>query len=127
MPEPRLIGEVDGNQHTRQPHKRLIGQRLIDVALRHSGMERALAIVTQWRDVPAAAVDAVKETRLLFLSALSDDLPNPLWLRPEWLGLAPVLQRFRRRRRIARRRLTDPDYSTASSDDDREQTFTARE
>lgn len=82
-----------------------------------SGMERALGIVTQWRDVPAGALDAVTETRLLFLSALADDLPNPLWLRPEWLGLAPVLQRFRRHRRIARRRLTDPDYSTAGFDE----------
>lgn len=86
-----------------------------------SGMERALGVVTQWRDVPAAAVEAVRETRLLFQSALGEDLSNPLWLRPEWLGLAPVLQRFRRRRRIARRRLTDPDYSTGSLDDDNEE------
>ena len=86
-----------------------------------SSMARALGIVTQWRDVPAAAVDAVKETQLLFRSALGDEPLNPAWLRPEWLGLAPAVQRYRRRRRIARRRLTDPDYLTGSLDDDREQ------
>jgi hypothetical protein len=86
-----------------------------------SGMERALGIVTQWRDVPATAVDAVKETQLLFRSALGDEPLNPAWLRPEWLGLAPVFQRFRRRRRAARRRLTDPDYATGSLDDDGEE------
>ncbi len=86
-----------------------------------SSIERALGIVTQWRDVPAAVVDAVKETQLLFRSALSDEPLNPLWLRPEWLGLAPEFHRFRRRRRIARRRLTDPDYATERLDDDREQ------
>ena len=75
-----------------------------------SGMERALGVVTQWRDVPAAAVDAVKDTQVLFLSALGDEPMDPLWLRPEWAGLAPIFHRFRRRRRIARRRLTDPDY-----------------
>ncbi len=37
-----------------------------------SGLERAISVVTNWRDVPATAVDAVKETRVLFLSALGD-------------------------------------------------------
>lgn len=86
-----------------------------------SGMERAFSLVSQWRDVPAPAVDAVKDTRGLFLSALRDDPPNPLWLRPEWLGLAPAFYRFRRRRRISRRRLTDPDYSTGNLDDGSEE------
>ncbi|MEP6548010.1 MAG: hypothetical protein ABJD53_11145 [Gammaproteobacteria bacterium] len=86
-----------------------------------SGMERALGIVTQWRDVPTAVVDVVKETRVLFLSGLGDDPLNPVWLRPEWVSLAPAFHRFRRRRRIARRRLTDPDYSTGSLDDDNEE------
>ncbi len=82
-----------------------------------SSMERAVGIVIQWRDVSAGVVDAVKEARTLFVSALADDAQNPLWLRPEWLGLAPTMQRFRRRRRDARRRLLDPDYPTGSLDD----------
>jgi hypothetical protein len=82
-----------------------------------SSLERAVDIVTQWRDVSAGVVDAVKEARALFVSALGDDPQNPLWLRPEWLGLAPTMQRFRRRRRNARRRLVDPDYPTSSLDD----------
>lgn len=85
-----------------------------------SSMERAVGIVAQWRDVSAGVVDAVKETRTLFISALGDEPQNPLWLRPEWLGLAPTMQRFRRRRRNARRRLVDPDYLTRSLDDDEE-------
>jgi hypothetical protein len=86
-------------------------------AAAQSSIERALGVVTQWQDVPAAVVDAAKETRVLFLSALGDDPQYPLWLRPEWVGLAPRFQRFRRRRRGARRRLTDPDYLPASLDE----------
>jgi hypothetical protein len=90
-----------------------------DAALQ-SGSEQAVGVVTQWRDVPAAAVDAVAEARALFSAALGDELQNPLWLRPEWMALAPLLQRFRRRRRNARRRLTDPDYPTPSLDEPEE-------
>jgi hypothetical protein len=89
-------------------------------AAMQSSIEQAVGVVTQWRDVPAAAVDAVADTRALFISALGDEPQNPLWLRPEWAGLAPVLHRFRRRRRNARRRLTDPDYSTQSLDENEE-------
>jgi hypothetical protein len=89
-------------------------------AATQAGIEQATGVVAQWRDVPAAAVDAVADTRALFTSALGDDPQNPLWLRPEWMGLAPVLQRFRRRRRNARRRLTDPDYSTQNLDESEE-------
>jgi hypothetical protein len=85
-----------------------------------SGMERAISVVSQWREVPPAAVDAVKEARSLFLSALGDEPQNPLWLRPEWMGIGPLFQRFRRRRRNARRRLTDPDYAPGSLDDSEE-------
>lgn len=83
-----------------------------------SGMQRALEAIAVWRDVPQAVVDAVAETRALVLALLSDEPPNPLWLRPEWLGLAPKMQRFWRRRRIARRRLTDPDYPTENLDEE---------
>ena len=89
-------------------------------AAMQSSIEQAIGVVTQWRDVPAAAVDAVADTRALFLSALGDEPQNPLWLRLEWVGLAPVLHRLRRRRRNARRRLTDPDYSTQSLDENEE-------
>jgi hypothetical protein len=85
-----------------------------------SGTERALIVVSQWREVPPPVVDAVKDARVLFLSVLGDDLQNPLWLRPEWLGLGPPFERFRRRRRNARRRLTDPDYAQGSLDDGEE-------
>ncbi|HWX32490.1 MAG TPA: hypothetical protein VNZ53_34300 [Steroidobacteraceae bacterium] len=76
----------------------------------HSSIERAIGLVTLWPEVAAAVVDAVKEARALFLFALGPDRQNPLWLRPEWLGLGPRLLRFRRRRRRARRRLSDPDW-----------------
>jgi len=82
-----------------------------------SSIERAVDVVSQWQDVPSAVVDAVKEARTMFFSALADDAPNPLWLRPEWLGLAPRVHRFRRRRRNSRRRLIDPDYAPGSLDE----------
>jgi hypothetical protein len=76
-----------------------------------TGLASAITAVSAWRDVPAAVVDAAKETRALVFSVLRDEPQNPLWLRPEWVGLAPRLQRFWRRRRLARRHLMDPDYS----------------
>jgi hypothetical protein len=82
-----------------------------------SGFDRALTVVTQWRDVTPAVADSVEETRTQFFSALEGESPNPLWVRPEWMGLVPALNRFRRRRRNARRRLSDPDHSPASLDD----------
>jgi hypothetical protein len=84
------------------------------------GLQRAIDAVTAWRDVPVPVVDATKETRALVFSILGDDPQNPIWLRPEWAGLAPRFERFWRRRRIARRRLTDPDYSSESFDDGNE-------
>jgi hypothetical protein len=79
-----------------------------------SSIERAINVISQWRDVPAPVLDAVKETRVLFSTVLGDDPQNPLWLRPEWMALSPLFQRFRRRRRDARRLLTDPDYTPGS-------------
>jgi hypothetical protein len=92
-----------------------------------SSIERALEVVTRWRDVPTTVVDAVKETRALFVAALDDNPQNPLFLRPEWLGLVPMLQRFRRRRRNARRRMIDPDYSSGSLDEGWEPPVTVAE
>jgi hypothetical protein len=89
-------------------------------AAMQSSIERAFGVVTQWREVPAAAVDAVREARALFASVLGDEVENPLWLRPEWMGLAPMIHRFRRRRRNSRRRLTDPDLSPRNLDESEE-------
>jgi hypothetical protein len=85
-----------------------------------SSMERAIDIVAVWQEVPPAVVDAVKETRALFLSVLGDEPQNPLWLRPEWVGLGPRLHRFWRRRGNARRRLIDPDQPPGSLDESEE-------
>jgi hypothetical protein len=85
-----------------------------------SSMERAIDVVAVWHEVPPAVVDAVKETRVLFLSVLGDEPQNPLWLRPEWMGLGPRLHRFWRRRRNARRRLIDPDHPPGSLDESEE-------
>jgi hypothetical protein len=85
-----------------------------------SSIERAVNVVSQWREVPPVVVDAVKETRALFFSVLGDDPQSSSWLRPEWMGLGPAFHRFWRRRRNARRRLTDPDYAPGSLDDSEE-------
>jgi hypothetical protein len=85
-----------------------------------SSMERAIDVVDVWHEVPPAVVDAVKETRVLFFSVLGDEPQNPLWLRPEWMGLGPRLHRFWRRRRNARRRLIDPDHPPGSLDESEE-------
>jgi hypothetical protein len=86
-----------------------------------TALDRGIDAITVWRDVSPIVVDAAQETRTLVFSALGDDPQNPAWLRPEWAGLAPKFERFWRRRRLARRRLTDPDYPSGSLDDDSEQ------
>ena len=82
-----------------------------------TGLDRAISAVTAWRDVPASVVVAAEQTRTLIFAILGDDPRNPIWLRPEWAGLAPRFERFWRRRRFVRRHLTDPDYSSGSPDD----------
>ena len=91
----------------------------VETALQ-TGLDRGIDAVSVWRDVPPSVVDASQEVRTLIFSTLGDDPQNPAWLRPEWAGLAPRFERFWRRRRLARRRLTDPDYSSGSLDDDSE-------
>ena len=91
----------------------------VETALQ-TGLDRGIAAIIVWRDVAPSIVDAAKEARTLVFAALGEDAQNPAWLRPEWAGLAPTLERFWRRRRLARR-LTDPDYSSGSVDDDSEQ------
>jgi hypothetical protein len=86
-----------------------------------TGLDRGIDAVTAWRDVPLIVVDAAKEARTLVFSTLGDDPQNPAWLRPEWAGLAPRLERFWRRRRRARRQLTDPDSFSGSVDEGSEQ------
>ena len=92
----------------------------VETALQ-SGLDRGIDAVSVWRDVPPIVVDAVKQVRTLVFSTLSDDALSPVWLRPEWAGLAPKFDRFWRRRRLARRQLTDPDYPLGSFDDDGEE------
>jgi hypothetical protein len=43
-----------------------------------------------------------------------------MWLRPEWLGLAPRIERFWRRRRLTRRGLADPDFLSFREADERD-------
>ena len=74
-----------------------------------SALDRAVATVELWRDVPQAVVDAARETRGLVVTQLGEDPLGPLWLRPEWMWLSPQMERFRRRRRLVRRALSDPD------------------
>jgi hypothetical protein len=86
-----------------------------------AGLQQSVSTVANWREVPDVVVDSVAQSGALALQALSEEMPNPLWLRPEWVGLAPRLQRFSRRRRTARRRLTDPDHWQGSLDDEEQQ------
>jgi len=83
-------------------------------------LDRAVQATAAWRDVPMAVVAGAKETREVVAAALTDDPPNPLWLRPEWLGLAPRMERYWRRRRRARRWLSDPDLHWHEREEDLE-------
>jgi hypothetical protein len=85
-----------------------------------SAIDRAVDAVAAWREVPHVVVDAAKETRALVVLQLSDEPFNPLWLRPEWLGLAPKIERYWRRRRLTRRGMTDPDFRPFRDADERE-------
>jgi hypothetical protein len=87
-----------------------------DAALQ-SGLARALGVIDAWGGVPPAVAASAREVSGLITHALGDESLNPLWLRPEWLGLAPRLERVRRRRRVLKRRLTDPDYRPTIFDD----------
>lgn len=91
----------------------------VETALQ-TGLDRGIDTVTLWRDVPALVVDAAQEARSFVFSMLGEEPHNPAWLRPEWAGLGPKFERFWRRRRLARRLLTDPDYSHGRIDDDGE-------
>lgn len=74
-----------------------------------SALDRAVTAVEQWRDVSQVVVDAARETRTLVMSQFGDGPPNLFWLRPELMWMTPQWERYRRRRRMARRALTDPD------------------
>ncbi len=91
-----------------EPAVRLADVTQAEADLRR-GLNKAVEAVMAWRNVPALVVDVARDTREVVLAAVYDDPPNPLWLRPEWLGLAPRMERFWRRRRYARRGLSDPD------------------
>ncbi len=78
-----------------------------------SALDRAMTTVAAWRNVPQAVVDGAAETRALAMRLLIDEPPNPLWLRPEWQGLLPRMERYWRRRR--RRGFSDPDFRPRAS------------
>lgn len=82
-----------------------------EAALAH-GIERAILAVGAWRGVTDDVIESIATSREIITAALIDE-PAPKFLtRPEWLGLAPRIERYRRRRR-APRRLRDPDDGTA--------------
>jgi len=80
------------------------------------GFERALQVVGDWREVTPLVLASLQEARTAMGSALTmDELPGTLewdgsrdpfnpawWSRPDWVQLAPRLDRFRRRRRRLR-------------------------
>jgi hypothetical protein len=118
-PEWNAPGNAPGDAPGNAPGNALAwnaAQMRVDAALQ-AGLDRAVSAVAAWRDVPASVVDAAKETRTLVFAILGDDPQNPIWLRPEWAGLAPRFERFWRRRRVVRRHLADPDYASGSFDD----------
>ena len=78
-------------------------------ALLDAGMARGTAVVAAWRDVAADVVDTVGASSALIVAVLGEELDPAVLLRPEWLGLAPRVSAFRRRRRAARRHPEDPD------------------
>lgn len=92
----------------------------VETALQ-AGLQQTESALANWNEVPASVLDAVQQAGSLALQVLSDERPNPLWLRPEWVGLEPRLERFWRRRRAARRHLTDPDLWRQNLDDTDEQ------
>jgi hypothetical protein len=85
----------------------------VEAALQ-SAVQRAVDVVSAWRDVPPIVVQMTRESVGLVSQVLGDEPRNPLWLTPEWLTMTPRLARFWRRRRILRRRLTDPDHDKDS-------------
>jgi hypothetical protein len=72
------------------------------------GIDRAIGIVGAWRGVTEDVIASIAASRQIIMAALLDE-PSPRFLtRPEWLGLAARIERYRRRRRSVRR-LQDPD------------------
>ena len=79
-----------------------------DAALQ-AGVERAVEVVSAWRDVTPAVVNATREAGALALHLIAGEPPYP-WPPPEWMGLARRLKRLWRRRRALGRGLVDPDH-----------------
>jgi hypothetical protein len=75
-----------------------------------AALDTGVAAVTAWHDVPPPVVAAVDYARTVVLAVLGGESFNAEWLRPEWLGLAPRLERYWRRRRAGRRGLSNPDH-----------------
>jgi hypothetical protein len=107
-------------EETQEPAAWMAAVTRVETAL-VTALNRGVDAIAGWRNVPPAVVEDAQETRTIVVAALTDDPPNPLWLRPEWLGLAPGIQRFWRRRRWVRRGLSDPDLDAHGRDQERHQ------
>lgn len=102
------------------PDEAPFAQRLpaLDSAVQ-SASAQALSIIDSWRAVPVATQAAAHLAVQLAANALGDEVLQAAWLRPEWAGLLPRLERFRARRRRLKRRLQDPDAREPPADDER--------
>jgi hypothetical protein len=112
----RLLLQAMPAPEAHEPAAWLAAANQLEAALQVA-LDGAVSAVAAWRDVPAAVVQGAKDVRDVVVAAVADDPPNPVWVRPEWVGLAPAMQRYWRRRRVARRRLTDPDPHWHELDD----------
>ncbi len=112
----RLLLQAMPAPDSHEPAAWLAAANQVEAALQVA-LDGAVSAVAAWRDVPAAVVEGARDVRDVVVAAVTDDPPNPAWVRPEWVGLAPAMQRYWRRRRVARRRLTDPDPRWHELDD----------
>jgi hypothetical protein len=92
----------------------------LDVA---AALQILIAEVRMAMEVPADSStmqSPAQTSRVLIQMLLTDEPLSPMWLRPEWLGLAPGIARFWRRRHLTRRGLTDPDFRSFREADERD-------
>jgi hypothetical protein len=101
---------------TFEPESWSVALPRVDLALQ-LGIQRGIDVVSAWRDIPPAVVEATQESANLALALIADEPLYP-WPPTEWLGLAPRLGRLWRRRRFLKRRLVDPDHGGEGKWDD---------
>jgi hypothetical protein len=101
-------------EESQQPVEWLNLATQVEGAVR-SALDKAVEVVTAWRDVPPAAIAVVGDARTIVLAALDEDPPSPLWLMPEMMPILPRMQRYWRLRRRLRRSL-DQEETTRGGD-----------